>query len=79
MKLTTSDKICIGMAIVITLTGLSIKQRSDRNYATANAISKNVRCSHQRLSQIGTEVQNANRALLAGNSMMRQLLTNIVK
>lgn len=79
MILTTSDKVCVGAAIAITLAGMTIKKRADRNYATASSIAKNVKCSHHRLQDISTEVHSANRALLEGNKMMRELLTRAVK
>lgn len=78
MSLSTSDKICLLSAVAIAATGMSIKKQSERNLNTANTISRNVYCSHQRLSQIHTEVQSANRALLEGNKMMRTLLTRQV-
>lgn len=78
MKTSLSDKICIGSAIAITLTGIAIKKQADRNYAAANSIAKNVRASTMRLNQIHSEVQGANKALVVGNNMMRRILTKEV-
>lgn len=75
MNLSTSDKICLASAASIMVAALSIRKQSKQNFATAQAISRNVHASTQRLSQIQAGVQCANRALLQGNQMMRQLLT----
>lgn len=78
MSLTTSDKVCLASAAVIMIAGMTIKKQSEKNLNTAQTISRNVYCSQQRLSQIHSEVQSANRALLEGNKMMRTLLTRQV-